>query len=169
MIHALPVRMSLLACLLGLAACARDDASYPSLGLRPVEKMSFGEPQVKPAVAQPDPALDAQIATMAKTLDTVTSGFARDAATADKLAQAARRGSVGSEAWLDAQTALAGLDDWRAQTSSLLTDIEERATDRAAKLEPDYPALQTLRDRVEAESDRQGETIARIQALLPGA
>lgn len=171
--HALPAaplfRLAVLACLLTTAGCAHDDATYPSLGIRPIEKLGFGEPEVKAAVAVPDPALDADLARMAKTLDGIATGFARDAATTEAMAKAARGGAVGSDAWLNAQTALAGLDDWRAQTSSLLTDIESRATDRAAKLEPDYPALGALRDKAQAENARQDATIARIQAALPAA
>lgn len=167
--HAPFVRTALLASLLAVTACAHDDAGYPALGIRPIEKLGFAEPVVKVAVAAPDPALDARIAGFAKTLDGIASGFARDAAATEASARKARGGAVGSDAWLNAQTALAGLDDWRAQTSSLLTDIEERATDRASKLQPDYPALGALRDKVEAENDRQSTAIGRIQAMLPSA
>ncbi len=124
---------------------------------------------MKPAVAAPDPALDTKMATFAKRLDTITAGFTRDAARTESGARAARGRAVGSDAWLDAQTALAGLDDWRAQMSALISDIEEASTDRAAKLEADYPGLIPLRDRAQAEGERQGATIGRIQAMLPAA
>ena len=159
----------LLAGLLALSACAQETAEYPSLGVRAVEKLGFGEPEVKAAVATPDPALDADIAKLATQLDGIATGFAKDARTTEAAAKAARGGAVGSEPWLTAQTALAGLDDWRAQSSALVGDIERRATDRAAKLEPDYPALGALRDKAQAENDRQGATIARLQAMLPTA
>ncbi|MEG3083783.1 hypothetical protein U1707_09025 [Sphingomonas sp. PB2P12] len=158
-----------LAGLLATGACSGDTTSYPSLGIRPIEKLGFAEPEVKAAVAALDPALDAEIATLSGKLDAIATGFARDAARADALAPTARGAAVGSEPWIAAQTALAGLDDWRAQSSSLVTDIEARATDRAAKLQPDYPALAAIRDKAQAEADRQGATIARIQASLPAA
>ena len=158
-----------LAGVFALSACAQETAGYPSLGTRPVEKLGFGEPAVKAAVATPDPALDADISKLAMQLDGLATGFAKDARTTEAAAKAARGGSVGSEAWLTAQTALAGLDDWRAQSSALVGDIEQRATDRAAKLEPDYPALAALRDRAQAENERQSATIARLQAMLPVA
>lgn len=160
---------ALLACLLAATACSQDQTVYPSLGIRPAEKLGFAEPVAKPAVAAPDPALDTQIATMSKTLDGITTGFTRDAAESERVARTARGAAVGSETWLTAQTALAQLDDWRAQASSLVTDIERRATDRAAMLEPDYPALATLHARAQAETERQDGTIARIQAMVPGA
>ncbi|MEG3173655.1 hypothetical protein U1708_15700 [Sphingomonas sp. ZB1N12] len=160
--------LSLLA-LLSVAACSKDTTAYPSLGLRPVEKLGFAEPEVKTTVATPDPALDAEIQTISGKLDAISTGFTRDAAKAEALARTARGAAVGSDAWLAAQTALAGLDDWRAQSSALVTDIEQRATDRAAKLQPEYPALTVIRDKAQAEHDRQGATIARIQASLPAA
>jgi hypothetical protein len=159
----------LLAGLLALSACAPETAGYPSLGVRPVEKLGFGEPEVKTAVATSDPALDAEIAKLSTRLDGIAAGFAKDARTTETAAKAARGDAVGSESWLTAQTALAGLDDWRAQSSALVGDVDQRATDRAATLEPDYPALSALRERAQAENDRQGATIARIQAMLPAA
>jgi hypothetical protein len=167
--HASSLRFASLALVLAVGACSQDTSSYPSLGVRPGEKLGFAEPEVKTAVAAPDSVLDADIATLSGKLDTIASGFARDAAKAEAAAKTARGAAVGSDAWITAQTALAGLDDWRAQSSALVTDIEQRATDRAAKLQPDYPALGALRDKAQAENDKQGATIARIQASLPAA
>ncbi len=152
-----------------LAACSQDTNSYPSLSVRPVEKLGFAEPEVKTAVAAPDPALDAELTSWAGKLGTIATGFSRDAGRAEALARTARGAAVGSEAWITAQTALAGLDDWRAQSSALVTDIEQRATDRAAKLEPDYPALTAFRDKAQAETDRQSAAIRRIQSSIPAA
>jgi hypothetical protein len=157
------------AIVLATGACSQDTAGYPSLGVRPGEKIGFAEPEVKAAVAVPDPALDADIAALSGKLAAIVSGFDRDAAKAGASAKAARGAAVGSEAWIAAQTALAGLDDWRAQSSALVTDIEQRATDRAAKLQPDYPALAAARDKAQAETDRESAAIQRIQATLPAA
>ncbi len=154
---------------LTVGACSKDVTGYPSLGIRPVEKLGFAEPEVKAAVATSDPALDSAIAALAGRLDAITTGFARDAAKTEASARTARGAAVGTDPWLAAQTALAGLDDWRAQSSALVTDIEQRATDRAARLQPDYPALTALRSKAQAENDRQGATIGRIQASLPAA
>jgi hypothetical protein len=167
--HASSLRFAVLVALMATGACSQDTASYPSLGVRPGEKLGFGEPEVKAVVAAPDPALDADIAALAGRLDAIVTGFNRDAAKAEATARTARGAAVGSDAWITAQTALAGLDDWRAQSSALVTDIEARATDRAAKLQPDYPALATIREKAQAEADRQGATIARIQVTLPAA
>lgn len=162
-------QMLSLAGLLALTACATDTPGYPSLGARPIEKLGFAEPEVKAVVAAPDPALDTDIAKLSRQLDGIAAGFAKDARATETAARSARGGAVGSEGWLTAQTALAGLDDWRAQSSALVGDIDRRATDRAAQLQAEYPALTALRANAQAENDRQGETIARIQAMLPAA
>ena len=166
--HAASLRLVSLALVLVTGACSQDRTSYPSLGSRPIEKLGFAEPEVKTVVAAPDPALDGEIAAISGKLDAIASGFAGTAAKAETLARAAR-GAVGSDAWITAQTALAGLDDWRAQSSALVTDIEALATDRAAQLQPDYPALATIRAQAQAETDRQTATIGRIQASMPAA
>lgn len=158
-----------LAMMLLVPGCARDRTHYPSLAPRAVEKLGFAEPEVPVVVATPDAALDARIAAWQATLATLTRSFDTAAAKAQAATDRARAKAAGSDAWLDAQTALAGLDDWRAQTSALLTDIDQEATDRAAALSPDYPTLTALRARASTEGDRQGAVITRLQAALPDA
>lgn len=159
-----------LALLLLAGGCARDADSFPSLRPRAAEKLSFDEPaRSAPAPVQADPVLDARIADQAKRLASVVSGFDADAAKAERAAAAARGQPVGAEAWLDAQSALATLDDWRAQTSALVTDVEQLSVERAATLAAPYPALADLSERTEAELARQDETIRRIGGELPAA
>jgi len=150
-----------------LAGCAEDRAGYPSLAPRPVEKAGFEEPERAPVAVAPDPALDAQVAQIGGKLAQIAAGFDRDAANATRLASAAKGQPVGSEAWLSAQSALATLDDWRAQTSAQVSDIEQLALNRAAALQPAYPALEALQARAQAEADRQAGTIRRLQDQLP--
>jgi hypothetical protein len=152
-----------------LAGCADDRAGYPTLAPRPIEKLGFGEPEATIPVAVADPALDAEIGKAAARVTQIGGGFDRDAAIATRATAAARGSPVGSEAWLTAQTALAGLDDWRAQASAAVSDIEQLATDRAAALQPAYPALEALQARARVEADREGATIRRLQDQLPAA
>lgn len=154
---------------LSLAACAKDDAVYPSLGVRPVEKLGFAEPEVEPAEIRADPALDARIAEWNGQLDTLARNFDTEARQVETQARAARGQAVGSEPWLDAQAGLAQLDDRRAQLSALVATIDEAAIDRAAQLAPDYPALTALKTRAAAEGTRQSALIERLQAGLPAA
>ncbi len=156
---------------LSLAGCARDrdTTPYPSLAVRPVEKQGFAEPAAKPVVLRPDPALDTQIADLTRRLTGIEEEFtkAHDQARAD--AAKARGAAVGSEAWLTAQTELATLEEIRARTSSLLTQIDDRAIQRAAALEPEYPTLTSLRERASAAVTRQAAQIKAISDSLPAA
>ncbi|WP_445192430.1 hypothetical protein ACT009_00340 [Sphingomonas sp. Tas61C01] len=153
-----------------LAGCAREQGSYPSLAPRPIEKLGFAEPAAAaPAVAIADPTLEASLAAIASRLKTVGTGFDADAAKAQAAARRAKGQSVGSDSWLDAQAALAVLDDWRAQASTIVTDLDSLASARAAQLAPDYPALAALRDRAQAEVDRQAGLIESVQSALPDA
>jgi hypothetical protein len=153
-----------------LAACSRDATVYPSLAVRPAEARGFAEPAAPPPEpVRADPALDAAIAKIAARLATVKSSFDADAARADRAAKAARGRAAGSEAWLTAQTALAMLDDWRAQASALASEAGDLASARAATLAAPYPALDSLQAALTAEVARQDAEIDRIQAALPAA
>ena len=165
--HALP----LLAPALLLGGCAgADTAHYPSLLPRPIESRSEAEPvAAPPAPAAADPALDAKLADYAATLDKTDKAFAAAADRAEAAARAAQGQAVGSDRWLDAQTALAELDTYRSDLSAMLTDVEQLAIDRAAAGEPDYPGVQALRDKVKASFDAESARIAAIQAMLPAA
>lgn len=156
--------------LVALPACSRDATVYPSLAQRLTETRGFAEPAAPaPVPVRADPALDTAIAGLTRRLTAIRAGFDGDAARAERAAQAARGRAVGSDAWLNAQTALAALDDWRAQASSLASDAGELASTRAATLAPAYPALDDLQAALTAEVARQDATIDRIQAALPGA
>lgn len=154
-----------------LGACAvQPNPRYPSLLPRPIESRSDAEPVAPPpAPAATDPALDAQIATLRKTLDANDTAFAAAAGRAQKSADAARGAAAGSDRWITAQTALAELDGFRATTSSTLTDIESMVIVRAANGEPDYPALVAIRSRAQAAMAAQSAKIAALQASLAAA
>ncbi|MDB5707535.1 MAG: hypothetical protein JWN66_4651, partial [Sphingomonas bacterium] len=142
-----------LACLALLGGCAEQGASrYPSLLPRPIEARSDAEPAAPPAaVATPDPATDAKLATLKAALDESATAFAPAADRAEQAATAAKGQPAGSEGWINAQSMLAELDGYRATTSTSLTDIEEMAIARAADAQPDYPAIETLRAAAETQ------------------
>ena len=156
-------------CLLATTSCAQDRRDYPSLAPRAIEKLGFAEPEVAAVEATPDPALDATIAAKRQELARIAKGFAAAAAGADAAARAAKGQPAGSDRWIAAQALLAGLDDWRAQATALVTDIDQLTAGRAATLAPTYPALATLRDAAEAEAASEAATIARIEGSLPAA
>lgn len=153
-----------------LSACARDDAAYPSLAPRPVERLGFEEPEPRaPEPVRPDPKLDVELAAATARLDKATSDFAEAARGAQAAAARARGARAGDERWIDAQTALAALDVLRVETSDVLTDLEHLTIDRAVTLAQAYPGLETARARARTELDRQDATIRRIGASLAPA
>lgn len=160
-----------LACLALLSGCAEQGAThFPSLLPRPIESRSTAEPESPPpAVATPDPATDAKLVPLKAALDDSAKGFDPAVVRAEQLAAAAKGQPAGSEGWISAQSALAELDGYRATTSATLTDIEEMAIERAAALQPAYPAIEALRAAAEAQLSAQSARISAIQAMLPEA
>ena len=147
-----------------------DTARYPSLLPRPIERRSDAEPTAPPpAAAVADPALDAKLAAYTASLDKTDKAFTPAADHAEAAARAAQGQAVGSDHWLDAQTALAELDTYRSDLSAMLTDVEQLAIDRAAAGQPDYPGVEALRDKVKASFDAESTRITAIQAMLPAA
>ena len=130
-----------LAPLLFLVACSTaGEGDFSSLAVRPQEKLGFAEPEAPPPVAVvADPVLDARIAALARDRAAAAAAFDRAAAAAERLA--GRGGAPGSDAWLDAQTALGGLDVARGRQGDAVNALEELAAARAAALDPVYPPL----------------------------
>lgn len=166
-----PRCIALLALLLAGACTETVSTRYPSLLPRAIERRSDAEPvtPVAVAVAEPDSALDATLVRSRTALDAARKDFATAATRAENLARAARGAAVGSDRWLDAQTALAELDALRAGTSGLVTDLDDVSIARATGGAPPYPALETARAAAQAELDAETAVIARVQASLPGA
>lgn len=151
-------------------ACTQSVSTrYPSLLPRAIERRGDAEPAATVAVAAPDPALDATLARSLTALKAGRKDFATAAVRAETLARAARGAAVGSDRWLDAQTALAELDALRAGVSGLVTDLDDLSIARAADGKPAYPALDDMRAAAQAELDAETAVIARVQASLPAA
>jgi choline dehydrogenase-like flavoprotein len=139
-----------------LAGCAVSPVDAPSLLPRPIENVSFDEPEAKPVTIVPDPALDATIEEARQTLAAAASAFAEAVATVGPLVDAAEGTGIGSDAWLDAQVALARLDDARATSLATLSELDRLAIERGAAGKPAYPALEAL--RAEAQTQVRGES-----------
>ena len=155
---------------LTLPGCATQVSThYPSLLPRAIEQRSDAEPDAAVVIADPEPATDAALADIRKTLDEAKTGFNTAADTAERLATAAHGAAVGSDRWIAAQTALAELDGYRATTSAAVTDLDSLALARAADGKPDYPALTSMRAEAQAALDAQSTRISAIADSLPGA
>lgn len=153
-----------------LSACAhKDTGRYPSLLPREIESRSDAEPEVVAAVAEPDQALDAKIATKTTAIVANKRDFVQAATRAESLVRRAKGDAVGGDRWIDAQSALAELDIIRAQSSSVVTDLEELALARAADGKPSYPALDVGLVAAHAELDAETTQIGTLQSTLPAA
>ena len=156
--------------LLTAGGCAMsNDGRYPSLLPRAIEQRDQSEPIVPVPVAVPDPALDAQLAMTDAAVAKAAGSFSPLANRAEAAGAAAKGQAVGSDPWLAAQAALADLDAVRADTASIVADLERMAIDRAAGGSPPYPALEAALARAQAMLDAQTQAIARLQAALPQA
>lgn len=165
-----PILIAASAIPLFAGGCGRVEGTYPSLAIRPIERLGFEEPAARPvAVAMADPALDARLREVGAGLDEAAAAFASAAGRAQAAAARARGATAGSESWLDAQVGLGELDTLRAATSEEATDVEQLVLARATELQPDYPALTALQDRATGEVARQDATIRRIAAALAPA
>ena len=139
-----------------LAGCAHDGAAFPSLLPRAAERQGLAEP----AVAAPAAAVGGK-------LDAIVRGFDADAARAERAAGVAGARTAGSEAWITAQTALAALDDWRAQAADLSGQTDDLQRARLEGAGTPYPALDALHDRTQAEATREAGRITALSARLP--
>lgn len=146
-----------------------DSSRFPSLLPRPIESRSDAVETPPPAVATPDPTLDARLVELRRALDDAGRAFDTGYARADRLANAARGSRAGSDAWLDAQIALAELDVLRTDTRLRIADLEQLEADRALELAPEYPTLTALVATAKAQEARQNERIASVEARLAPA
>lgn len=151
-----------------LAGCAAEQARYPSLLPRAAEKGSFDEPSVTPAApVVADPQLDSRLAEVAGRLDTSRRGFDGDLTRAERAAALPGVRTVGSEAWLSAQAALAALDDWRAQATGIASELEAMAGERLGAVGTPYPPLDAVQASAAAEVDRGAAATARLGTSVP--
>ena len=149
--------------LLATTACAAGIGSYPSLAPRAAENKGFEEPAApEPMPVPADPALDTQISEAQHALADGAAAFDAAAGRTEKATRAPGASIAGSDAWLDAQTALAELDSIRAGNLDQVTSLETAAADRAQALRQDYPAL---REAIEAAQAVLTAETARIDTL----
>lgn len=162
------MRALILLLALPLAACATTaNGDYPSLAPRPIEQRSDAEPETVPAVAAPDPQLDTNLATLGADLTEAATAFDTAARRIEGRLAAARSGGVGSEAWIEAQTALSEVDTARARTATALAELERLAIDRAAQGQPPYPALEAALTRTREQTAAQNARYETLSGSLP--
>nr|WP_294810147.1 hypothetical protein [uncultured Sphingomonas sp.] len=152
-----------------LTGCTQSPGAYPSLLPRPIEGGSFAEPQRPAPVVAPDAALDKRIAEFNASLTAGNQQFAAAAQEAEAKVAVSRGIPQGSDAWLDAQTALSRLESLRAPLLIALSDLEEIAIERGKAGQPPYPALDLAITAADTMTTAQGDRIKSIEAALAGA
>lgn len=110
---------------LALTGCAGESSRYPSLDIRPAERVQGTLIPVVPS-PRPSPApVDGQlIANIADRAAAAHTGFLAAAPEATAIARNAQGAEVGSAAWAEAQVALADLDSSRSQTAISLGELD---------------------------------------------
>lgn len=159
----------ILAALVSGCAPMPDSGRFPSLLPRAIESRSDAVETPPPAIATPDPMLDARLGEIERALREATQAFDNGYARADRLANAARGSRAGSDTWLDAQVALAELDVLRTDTRLAIADLEQLEADRALELVPEYPAITALVATAKAQETQQNERISSVEKRLASA
>jgi hypothetical protein len=149
-----------------LTGCIQSDSKYPSLLPREIESQSTAEPTRAPVTVAPDPALDKRIADLTAQLDKAQTDFSAAAQGAEAKVAVARGLPEGSEPWIDANVALAGLDVLRGQASDALEALEQLAIERGRGGQPPYPALDAAIARARALADDQARRIRTLESSL---
>jgi hypothetical protein len=156
-----------------LTGCSDKAGSYPSLNVRPIEKLA------KEMIDEPVPAAVAPVApspsnpeTIARIMDLVATAEKGAADFAKALGEARTKAkgvaaAQGSEAWVAAQLALTRVEAARAPVQSALAGLDEQR--RIVLMGPpsqDAPALEEAVARVEAIDVRQARDLDALRGSL---
>lgn len=160
------IRPSLSAlCALSLAGCAAE-GNFPSLGVRPAEKLSMEEPIREAPVIARDADLARKIADLLAEARQGQSQYEESLPAVRAATSGA--GAAGSESWIEAQQALSRLEAARAPTATALAELDALSV-RRTNLPinaGDLAALQGAIDAVSMLVRGQQETIDRLLVSL---
>ncbi|WP_239804689.1 hypothetical protein [Croceicoccus hydrothermalis] len=147
-----PALLALSIAAASLAGCAKDTGAYPSLDRRPIERVgAIGTPSAPPPNAPLSPELPARLDTLAAQARAAHARFVEQLPAARRRIREGSRAAIGSDAWGDAQVALASLESARSQTMLPLADLDLLLTERATQdLARDVERIVATRDMVAA-------------------
>ncbi len=151
-----------------LAACAASSEEYPSLALRPAERVSGTMEPPVPAPYVPPPTPAAVIDRLDQLAGQATSAhqaFLAEAPRARSAVAAARGSGPGADSWAVAQVAVAGLESSRSKAMIALADLDRLYVDAAIGGE-ELDRIGAVRDRVATQVDEQNATIDRLLGEL---
>lgn len=155
-----------------LDAQAAQQRPYPSLAKRPSESSDrFAEqpvPTEQPAPAPSDPALTAEVETLARKAGDANSAFQAQLDGGRKAVNAAKGTSVSSENWVAAQMAISALDAARYESVASLASLDTLHVERSAGEGSigDIAAIDPARTQVLALVDAQNDALDGLRRTL---
>lgn len=153
-----------------LGACASNPNQYPSLALRPAERVTavYGAPVAVPTpelLPQPDGSVLSQLDSLVAQAQRGDARFQRGEKSARRLVGQAGRAQIGSEQWALATTAVSELEAARGETMTPLAELD-RMFAEAVTQGQDTTAIVKARDAVIAIVGRQDAVLGEIRANL---
>jgi len=142
-----------------LSACATPSEEYPSLALRPAERVTGTMQPVAPAPYVPTPAAVVdRLEQLSSEAASAHRAFLAEAPRARSAVAAARGTGPGADSWAVAQVAVAGLESSRSKAMIALADLDRLYVDAAVAGE-ELERIGAARDRVAAQVAEQNEAI----------
>jgi len=158
--------LAILAATFVLSACAGNPGSYPSLALRPVERMGVSvSPPVADLPAPLDPEVLARLGVFVEQARRADERFKQREGRVHALITIAAGSPRGGEAWSVATTALSELQASRAEVMIALAELDQ-AYVRARTGGQNATAITAGRDRVGALLESEAQVIALLQNTL---
>ena len=151
-----------------LAACTTPGDEYPSLDIRPGERVSGTlEPvPATPYVPPPTPAAVAdRLDQLAAEATSAHRAFLAEAPAARSVIAAASGAEFGSDGWARASVALAGLEGTRSRAMIALADLDRLMVDAAVE-GGELERIVAVRNVVIAQVDEQNATIDGLSRSL---
>jgi len=156
--------------LLSMSGCAGGSGRYPSLEIRPGERVtgSFVPP---PEDSNPQPAPIASADTLERLAELNSqakqahAGFEAAIPHTRELANAAEAAEVGTDAWALAQVALADLDSARSQSATALGDLDMMYLD-ARLTGGARQEIDGTRDAVLAMLEEEDRVLAELRSVV---
>ncbi len=161
-------RATVLAAILLTGGCASSQGDYPSLALRDNERVSgtFAAPAPSPFVPAPaSPATLESLDELTAAATVAHEAFLAAVGTARPAVKRASGSAVGSDAWAEAQVAVAGLESRRSLATIALADIDRLYVD-AVTQGGETAQIEDSRRVVTAQVSEQDAQIAALLARL---
>jgi hypothetical protein len=166
-----PIPPLLALSILSLSACSTPDGDFPSLSKRPYESAQpIAEPEAAPTVTTNvlPASLSANTNRLLERDQIANAAFVRARIAAESSARAGSGAAKGSESWVQAQMVLSRLDAARADSVTVLGEIDglialERIKGADAGL---IGLLETTQARIAASVANQEAEIRRLSATI---